>query len=141
MTPQESSERHSHGNGPRRTARSTAGAGDSSKPGSPSETAKPEDKKDESAEKKDDSSEKKDGEASTEPTQRPTEPPKPPDPKELELRPDEDGKIRFNFTGQPWSGVLQWLADVSHMSLDWQELPARIPEPDHARVVHARRSA
>jgi type II secretory pathway component GspD/PulD (secretin) len=58
-----------------------------------------------------------------EPVVRPSEPPKPPDPEELKIRPDADGKIRFNFNGQPWQGVLEWLADVSGMSLDWQELP------------------
>lgn len=125
VTPQGSSEHRSHGDGPPpgHTPGSPPGTGDASKPGSPSETGKLEDKKDGSSENKDGSDEKKDDETKSEPTQRPTEPPKPPDPKELELRPDKDGKIRFNFTGQPWSGVLQWLADVSHMSLDWQELP------------------
>jgi len=54
---------------------------------------------------------------------RPTEPPKPPDESELEVRPDEDGKVRFSFIGQPWPDVLQWLAEISHMSLDWQEVP------------------
>lgn len=57
------------------------------------------------------------------PVVRPSEPPKPPDPKELEIRPDAEGKVHFNFTGQSWPGVLQWLADVSGLSLDWQELP------------------
>ncbi len=73
------------------------------------------------------SPEKKDGAKGETPaegsTKRPAEPPKPPDPKELEARPDEEGRVRFNFTGQPWPGVLQWLADISGMSLDWQELP------------------
>jgi len=73
------------------------------------------------------SAEKKDGAKGETPaegsTKRPAEPPKPPDPKELEARPDEEGRVRFNFTGQPWPGVLQWLADISGMSLDWQELP------------------
>ncbi len=55
--------------------------------------------------------------------QRPTEPPQPPDPEELQVRPDAAGRIRFNFNGQPWPAVLEWLAEVSEMSLDWQELP------------------
>ena len=45
------------------------------------------------------------------------------DPKELELRPNEEGRLKFNFTGQPWPGVLQWLADTSKLSLQWEELP------------------
>lgn len=57
-------------------------------------------------------------------TARPQNPPKPPDPAELEVRPEEDGTLRFNFQGQPWPDVLEWLAEVSHLSLDWQELPA-----------------
>jgi len=87
---------------------------------------KDEDKKKED-EKKDGKDEKKDEDKEEEkPTtvKRPTEPPEPPDPKELELRPDDHGKIRFHFRGQPWPDVLDWLATVSGMSLDWQELPA-----------------
>jgi type II secretory pathway component GspD/PulD (secretin) len=45
------------------------------------------------------------------------------DPKELELKPNAEGRLRFNFTGQPWPGVLQWLADTSKLSLQWEELP------------------
>jgi len=51
------------------------------------------------------------------------EPPMPPDPSELNVRPDADGTIAFNFRFQPWPDVLDWLAKVSEMSLDWQELP------------------
>ncbi|HEY2253320.1 MAG TPA: hypothetical protein VGH74_19740, partial [Planctomycetaceae bacterium] len=43
---------------------------------------------------------------------------------ELNVRPDENGRVRFNFQGQPWRGVLEWLARISDLSLDWQELPA-----------------
>jgi type II secretory pathway component GspD/PulD (secretin) len=57
------------------------------------------------------------------PIQRPAKPPKPPDPKELKVRPGKDGTVSFNFRGQPWPAVLEWLADISGMSLDWQELP------------------
>ncbi|HIE96278.1 MAG TPA: hypothetical protein EYQ63_04550 [Fuerstia sp.] len=34
-----------------------------------------------------------------------------------------DGKVTFDLKGQPWDRVLQWLADTSELSLDWQELP------------------
>jgi len=54
---------------------------------------------------------------------RPTEPPKKPDPKELEVGPDANGMVQFNFRGQPWPAVLEWLARISKMSLDWLELP------------------
>ncbi|MCY2962699.1 MAG: hypothetical protein NT069_03450 [Planctomycetota bacterium] len=55
---------------------------------------------------------------------RPELPEIPPDADELKLRPDSDGKLKFNFQGQPWSAVVEWLAEVSGLSLDWQELPA-----------------
>lgn len=57
-------------------------------------------------------------------TPRPTTPEAPPNAEELNLRPDENGRVRFNFQGQPWRGVLEWLARISDLSLDWQELPA-----------------
>src|SRR5262249_14342033 len=43
---------------------------------------------------------------------RPTKPPVPPNPEELKVRPDDDGRVRFNFQGQPWLGVLEWLAKI-----------------------------
>ena len=46
-----------------------------------------------------------------------------PDPKELELKPDTAGRVRFNFNGQPWLAVLQWLADTSKLTLQWKTLP------------------
>lgn len=57
-------------------------------------------------------------------TTRPEKPPTPANPDELKLRPDADGMVRFNFHGQPWLGVLEWLAAISELSLDWQEVPA-----------------
>lgn len=57
------------------------------------------------------------------PVTRSTTPETPPDPNELKARPDADGKVRFNFNGQPWPLVVEWLAEISEMSLDWQELP------------------
>ena len=83
---------------------------------------KPEKKEDGKEEKKDGEGkeEKKDGAG---PTKRPTEPPEPPDPEVLKVRPDEQGKVRFNFKGHSWPSVLEWIADISGMSLDWQELP------------------
>ncbi len=54
---------------------------------------------------------------------RPTTPPTPPDRDELKVRPNGDGKIRLRFNGQSWQPVLEWLATISGMSLDWQELP------------------
>jgi type II secretory pathway component GspD/PulD (secretin) len=54
---------------------------------------------------------------------RPAKPPRTPDPRELEAKPDKNGRVTFGFTGQPWPDVLQWLANVSNQSLDWQELP------------------
>jgi type II secretory pathway component GspD/PulD (secretin) len=55
---------------------------------------------------------------------RPAKPAVPANPEELKVRPDDDGRVRFNFQGQPWLGVLEWLARISQLSLDWQEMPA-----------------
>ena len=77
--------------------------------------------------KSDDSkkSEEKDKDAdenSSEAVDRPDKPDFKVDPSELEVKPI-DGKVQFNFHGQPWQGVLEWLAAISGLSLDWQELP------------------
>ena len=62
------------------------------------------------------------GESAT--TPRPDTPPAPPDADEFKRRPDEKGKVRFNFQGQPWLSVLEWLAEISELSLDWQDVPS-----------------
>lgn len=83
------------------------------------EEKKDDDSKDEDDKKKDDDEEDKEGG----PIKRPNEPPKPPDPRELDAEPDANGRVSFTFHGQPWADVLQWLANVSSLSLDWRELP------------------
>ncbi|MCY2967550.1 MAG: hypothetical protein NT069_28620, partial [Planctomycetota bacterium] len=98
-----------------------------SKPEAVPEEAKPDAAKSEE-EKKKAEEEKKKAEAkpaaeTAKPITRPDKPSTPADPKELQIRPDEEGRVRFNFHGQPWLGVLDWLAEISDMSLDWQELP------------------
>src|SRR5262249_10887095 len=55
---------------------------------------------------------------------RPLKPAVPANPEELKVRPDGGGQVRFNFQGQAWLDVLEWLARISDLSLDWQELPA-----------------
>ena len=99
-------------------------------PGATPADAKPGESKDKAGEKKDDDTSKsepgkdeKDESKAPEPVKRPSEPPAPPNPDELKVRPGPDGKFQFSFTGQPWQGVLQWLADISQMNFDWQELP------------------
>jgi type II secretory pathway component GspD/PulD (secretin) len=89
--------------------------GEEKKPGSDDKSDKKEDDKKEGDEK-----ESEEGEG---PTKRPTEPPEPPDPEVLKVRPDDDGKVSFNFKGHSWPSVLEWIAEISKMSLDWQELP------------------
>ncbi len=55
---------------------------------------------------------------------RPEKPPRVPDPREFDVKLDDKGRVPpFNFIGQPWPDVLQWLANISKCSLDWQELP------------------
>ena len=55
---------------------------------------------------------------------RPTEPKPAPDPRPFKIKPDDQGMIEFQFRDQAWPDVLQWVADVSGLALDWQELPA-----------------
>ncbi|TWT99168.1 Bacterial type II/III secretion system short domain protein [Botrimarina colliarenosi] len=96
--------------------------------GAPSPAPQEEKKEDEKAEeKKEDDKEKKEDKADDKkdgPVKRSSEPPKPPDPRELEAKPDASGRITFSFNGQAWADVLQWLANVSNLSLDWRELPS-----------------
>jgi len=92
--------------------RDESGAKPDEKKDGESKDAKPGDAKDEV---------KKEERPST--LKRPITPPAPADPTELDIRPDADGRVRFNFRGQSWPDVLDWLASVSAMSLDWQELP------------------
>ncbi|MEZ6088685.1 MAG: secretin N-terminal domain-containing protein [Pirellulaceae bacterium] len=78
--------------------------------------------KDGNADKSKDAAKDKDGQK-VEAVMRPGEPPEPPDPKEFDLRPDPDGRLQFRFRNQPWPDFLQWLAEVSGYSLDWQQMP------------------
>src|SRR3954471_17424487 len=84
----------------------------------PGQEAKPEDK---DKKKEGEEAKKKEGEASV---KRPEKPPRVPDPREFKVKLDEKGRVPpFNFIGQPWPDVMQWLATISKGSLDWQELP------------------
>lgn len=61
---------------------------------------------------------------SSDTVKRPDKPPKAPDPNEFKISVDEQGRVPpFNFVGQPWPDVMQWLATNSKSSLNWQELP------------------
>ncbi|HVW37395.1 MAG TPA: secretin N-terminal domain-containing protein [Pirellulales bacterium] len=76
-------------------------------------------------EKKDDEAPKKvdDGPWRPEPVKRSPWPRWPANPAELEVRPDENGQVSFRFRGQPWPSVLEWLADISRMTLQWEATP------------------
>jgi type II secretory pathway component GspD/PulD (secretin) len=98
------------------------------RPGGPPGEKKPE--KGEDGKKPDDGKGKDKGkegdkkeESGPKPITRPESPDASPRPEELRVKPDKDGKIRFQFHGQKWPAVLTWLADWSGMSLDWQQLP------------------
>lgn len=60
---------------------------------------------------------------SNEPVHRPPAPSQSPNRDEFKIRPDASGKVRLNFNNQPWQPVLEWVATISGMSLDWQDLP------------------
>lgn len=72
---------------------------------------------------KDKDDEKKPDAEASDSIQRPDAPPRVPDPREFDVTPNEEGRLRFSFYGQGWPDILQWLASISDYSLDWQELP------------------
>ena len=79
-------------------------------------------KKDEGSDEKKDES--KDEEKESDTIERPKTPPRVPDPREFEVALDDRGRVpAFSFVGQGWPDVLQWLANLSNLSLDWQQLP------------------
>jgi type II secretory pathway component GspD/PulD (secretin) len=55
---------------------------------------------------------------------RQTTPPRQADPRDLGVKLEEGKVPPFNFVGQPWPNILQWLANLYGYSLDWQEMPA-----------------
>ncbi len=82
-------------------------------------------KKDEGEKKEGGDKNKKKEEETPDSIKRPDKPPRVPDPRELEVSLDDHGQVPpFAFIGQSWPHVLQWLANLSGCSLDWQELPA-----------------
>ncbi|GAB5441391.1 MAG: secretin N-terminal domain-containing protein [Fuerstiella sp.] len=91
---------------------------------------KPSDKSDDKADGKpdekskgDDKSEKKDGEDASGVIKRPLKSDQPAAPISEEVKVTDEGMVTFDMKEQPWERVLQWLADSSQLSLDWQELP------------------
>ncbi len=64
-----------------------------------------------------------DAKGPAEPIKRKSEPPDPPNKREFDVKPDEQGMLQFQFRNQGWPELMRWLAEVSGMSLDWQELP------------------
>lgn len=54
---------------------------------------------------------------------RPTMSDKPAKPIADEVSLTNEGKVSFDLKDQPWETVLQWIADSSKLSFDWQELP------------------
>lgn len=100
-------------------AAAAAAAAGAKPPGQPGTPGQPPGKTDEK--KPDEGKDKKEEPSKT--VKRPTEPPTPANPEELKVTPDENGLVSFNFQGQPWPAVLDWLAGISGMTLDWQEAP------------------
>ncbi len=92
--------------------------GQPGQPSQPGQEGKPDDKKKEGDEGK--KKEKEGGDT----IKRPEKPPRVPDPREFNVKLDDKGRVPpFNFIGQPWPDVMQWLANLSKCTLDWQELP------------------
>ena len=61
--------------------------------------------------------------AAPEAIKRKSEPPEPPNKREFDVKPDDQGMVQFQFRNQSWPELMRWLSEVSGMSLDWQELP------------------
>ena len=62
---------------------------------------KPDEKKDGDKPKEGEEKKDKEGESSDS-IKRPEKPPNVPDPREFDAKPDDDGKVEFNFYGQAW---------------------------------------
>ncbi len=85
----------------------------------PAQAGKPDDK--DKKKEGEDASKKKEADTTV---KRPEKPPRTPDPREFDVKLDDKGRVPpFNFIGQPWPDVMQWLATLSKCTLDWQELP------------------
>lgn len=96
-----------------RKANQPPGAQPSPQPG---QEGKPDDKKKEGEDGK-----KKEADTTL---KRPEKPPRVPDPREFNVKLDDKGRVPpFNFIGQPWPDVMQWLASLDKCSFDFQELP------------------
>ncbi len=65
----------------------------------------------------------KPGEKAAEPARPRRKPKDAANPDELKVRPGTDGRVSFTFKGQDWEDVLEWLADISDMSLQMEEVP------------------
>lgn len=111
--------------------RAAQGAQQSAQPGG----AKPEngeaDKKPDAAKEE---AKKESEDAAAKPIERPSEPKTPPDPKELEVRPDDSGLVQFHFRNQPWPALIDWLSEITVQPIDWLRLPGdnvnlATPEP------------
>ena len=117
-------------------------AGDQAPGNAPSEEGKAAESNDAKSDKTSD----KPDEETNDSVKRPTLPSRVPDPREFDVRPDADSRIQFAFHGQLWPDVLQWFANISGYSLDWQELPndyihlttnRQIPLPRSARPAQS----
>ena len=90
-----------------------------------SDAGKPDSEKKGEEDSKDQKDEKKDGEEEAPKViTRPEMSEKTVDTDALRRQVGPDGQVHFNLDGIPWPDLLQWLADASSLSLDWQELPA-----------------
>ncbi len=63
------------------------------------------------------------------------------DPSEFGVMVGDDGKVAFEFRNQPWVDLVEWLADISDLPLDWLELPGdrvNMRSPGRYTVVETR---
>ena len=101
------------------------------------EQPKPDEKKPGEGEKKEGDKEKKEEVTSV---KRPEKPPRVPDPRELVVALDKSGRVPpFNFIGQTWPDVLQWLANISKLQPRLAGTAERLPQSHHATKLPPRR--
>ena len=102
------------------------------------EQPKPDEKKKEGeGEKKDDDKEEKKEETTI---KRPEKPPRVPDPREFDVKLDDKGRVPpFNFIGQTWPDVLQWLANISELQPRLARTAERLSQSHDAAKLLARR--
>ncbi|TWU58243.1 secretin N-terminal domain-containing protein [Rubripirellula reticaptiva] len=112
----------------------------SSKPSKPSESGDEGDDKS-GDDKSDDEKKKDDKDAGPKVIRRDATLDEKADASEFGVMVGDDGKVAFEFRNQPWVDLVEWLADISELPLDWLELPGdrvNMRSPGRYTVIETR---